>query len=79
MGLRETRLHTDHRIMLVEIRREGETCNRRYRWGRKRWPIRRSIHMTQPEQEETFNDIKGKVDRALRPMTARADWISAEK
>ena len=39
-GLRETRHGTDHRVILAVLQGEGAIRNRRYRWGRKRWPIR---------------------------------------
>ena len=32
-GMREPRLHTDHRMMLAMIRREGGVRNKRYREG----------------------------------------------
>ena len=73
LGLREPRLHIDHRMMLAEIRREGVTRNKRYRWGRIRWPIRRSIHRPQPEREATFDDINDELDRDLRPTAVRED------
>ena len=77
-GLREPRIHTEHSIMLADIRRYWAMRNNRYIQGRTQWPICRSIHRPQSEQEAKFYGLAGAVYRAPLPMTVRTDWIFLE-
>ena len=72
-GLREPRLHMDHRMILAEIHGEGAMCNKRYRQGITWWPIQRIIHRPQTEQDATLDNLKDTVDKDMRSTTARVD------
>ena len=77
-GLREAHHSTDHQMVLDMLRGEGALHNFRYRQGRTRWPLHlKSVH-PQKEGGVEFTELKGDIDRTLRPKKAQVSWIYQE-
>ena len=75
-GVRETRMHTDHQMVLAVLRGEGAQRNGTYQQRRKCWPIKLRAVRPQTEEEAAFETLMGEIDRTQRPTTALASWIS---
>ena len=74
--VREARIHTDQRMVLVVLQGEGAQQNGTYQRRRKLWTIKPWTVQPLTEGDVAFAKLKGGVDRTQQPMKARASWIS---
>ena len=74
-GIREAQMHTDHRMVLSELRGEGAQHNVAYLLRRRFWSIKSHRVRPMTEIEAVFTTLKGGVDRTQHPTKARASWI----
>ena len=70
-GVGEARMHTDHQMVLAELRGERAQRNGNYRQWRRCCPIKPRIVRPLTEGEAEFATLKREVERAQWPTSAQ--------
>lgn len=72
----ETRVLTEHRMILVGLKGYRVSRNRNYCNGRSIWPIVAPKGATIQEEDAIFNNLKNGVKKSIRTAWEKATWIS---